>query len=395
MRRVPGLQPHLARRCRSPASRPARPAACISSANSRSGARKSLLKSEVSGLTAATRPMRRKSWPLATICVPTRMSTSPAWTAPSFASSAPFLRVLSASMRAIRASGSSAASCSSSRSVPRPTGAMSGLPQSGQARGTGFGEAAVVAAQRPVLLVEDAPGAAVRAAAQPAAFAALQHRRVAAPVEEDQALLAARDPLAAAPRRSAAPAPATARRAQADGRPCGSRPMSTSADRRPGRAADPLGQGEAPIAAGFRRAASSRATASPSRAGPARLRAGRARRPGRAPSSARLPAACTTASCSSSTTIRPSRGSGANTARRVPRTRSARPSCAASQLRRRCAGVRPLCRATMRRPAKRRVKRSISCGVRLISGTSTSAWRPARERARRRRAGRPRSCRCR
>ena len=40
-------------------------------------------------------------------------------------------------MRAIRASGSSAASCSSSRSVPRPTGTMSGLPQSGQARGTG------------------------------------------------------------------------------------------------------------------------------------------------------------------------------------------------------------------------------------------------------------------
>ena len=76
----------------------------------------------------------------------------------------------------------------------------------------------------------------------------------------------------------------------------------------------------------------------------------------------------------------PSRGSGANTARRVPRTRSARPSCAASQLRSRCAGVSPLCRATMRRPAKRRVKRSISCGVRLISGTSTSAWRPARER---------------
>ena len=39
-------------------------------------------------------------------------------------------------MRAMRAAGSSAASCSSSRSVPRPTGAMSVLPHSGQARGT-------------------------------------------------------------------------------------------------------------------------------------------------------------------------------------------------------------------------------------------------------------------
>ena len=56
------------------------------------------------------------------------------------------------------------------------------------------GEAAVVAAQGPVLLVEDAPGAAVRAAALPAALAAVQHRGVAAPVEEDQALLAAGDP---------------------------------------------------------------------------------------------------------------------------------------------------------------------------------------------------------
>jgi hypothetical protein len=57
------------------------------------------------------------------------------------------------------------------------------------------GQAAVMAAQRPVLLVEDAPRAAMRAAAQPAAFAALQHRRIAAPVEEDEALLAARHAL--------------------------------------------------------------------------------------------------------------------------------------------------------------------------------------------------------
>ena len=89
------------------ASRPARPAACISSANRRSGARKSLANRPLSGLTAATSVMRRKSWPLATICVPTSTSTSPACTAPSCASSAPLRRVLSASMRAMRAPGSS------------------------------------------------------------------------------------------------------------------------------------------------------------------------------------------------------------------------------------------------------------------------------------------------
>ena len=64
------------------ASRPARPAACISRLNSRSGA--------------------RKSCPLVTICVPTSTSTSPACTCASCSSSAPLARVLSASMRAMR-----------------------------------------------------------------------------------------------------------------------------------------------------------------------------------------------------------------------------------------------------------------------------------------------------
>ncbi len=53
-----------------------------------------------------------------------------------------------------------------------------------------LGEAAVVAAQRAVQLVEDAEGAAVRAFALPAAFQAVQDRRIAAPVQEHQALLA-------------------------------------------------------------------------------------------------------------------------------------------------------------------------------------------------------------
>ena len=126
------------------ASRPARPAACISRLNRRSGARKSLENSAPSGLTAATSVMRRKSWPLAIICVPTSTSTSPACTCASCDSSAPLSRVVSASMRAMRTGvpsgrvspASSSARCSSSRSVPRPSGAMSMLPQAGQARGT-------------------------------------------------------------------------------------------------------------------------------------------------------------------------------------------------------------------------------------------------------------------
>jgi hypothetical protein len=75
---------------------------------------------------------------------------------------------------------------------------MSRLPQSGQARGTRSVKAAVVAAQRAVDLVEHAEGAAVRALAFPAAVGAVQHRRVAAPVQEHHGLLAARHPLAMA-----------------------------------------------------------------------------------------------------------------------------------------------------------------------------------------------------
>ena len=56
--------------------------------------------------------------------------------------------------------------------------------------------------------------------------------------------------------------------------------------------------------------------------------------------------------------------------------------CAASHEAMRCAGVSALCSETMAcgagsRWAKRAVKRASSCGVRLISGTSTSTWRPA------------------
>ena len=59
----------------------------------------------------------------------------------------------------------------------------------GAGAGHTFSQAAVMAAQGPVQLVEHAPGAAVRAAALPAAVATVQHRRITATVQEHQALL--------------------------------------------------------------------------------------------------------------------------------------------------------------------------------------------------------------
>ena len=194
------------------ALRPARPAACISSANRRSGARKSLLNSALSGLTAATSVTRRKSCPLAIICVPISTSTSPAWTAPSRASSCPRRRVLSASMRAMRTACRTAAGQRRGNLLLQPLGAapdrrdVEVAALRAGARHP-LGEAAVMAAQGAVELVEDPPGAAVRAAAAPAAVVALQHRRIATPIEEQQALLAARDALAHRGRAGAATAP--------------------------------------------------------------------------------------------------------------------------------------------------------------------------------------------
>ncbi|CFW39642.1 Uncharacterised protein [Bordetella pertussis] len=88
-------------------------------------------------MSTPTRPSRAKSCPLATICVPTMMSTSPACTAANSACALPLRRVLSASMRAMRACGNHSANCSSMRCVPRPMGSRSWSPHSGQARGTG------------------------------------------------------------------------------------------------------------------------------------------------------------------------------------------------------------------------------------------------------------------
>ena len=57
-----------------------------------------------------------------------------------------------------------------------------------------LGKTAVVAAQRAVDLVKNPVGAAMRTLAFPAAVVAGQHRGIAAPVQKNQRLLAARDP---------------------------------------------------------------------------------------------------------------------------------------------------------------------------------------------------------
>ena len=68
----------------------------------------------------------------------------------------------------------------------------------------------------------------------------------------------------------------------------------------------------------------------------------------------------------------------ANTAIRVPSTMRATPLWADSQALRRCGLVMPLCSDTTAcepySGAKRALKRASNCGVRLISGTITSAW---------------------
>src|ERR1700729_1061145 len=102
----------------------------------------------------------------------------------------------------------------------------------------------------------------------------------------------------------------------------------------------------------------------------------RARMTARSRAEYRKPSCCLyEGSCSSSTTIKLSRGSDVNTAERVPMTIRAAPLCAARHASRRSLSVRP--EWTTATPAlKRRRKRSTSCGVRAISGTSTSAWPP-------------------
>ena len=367
---MPGLHPHLAgarpaprrgRRGRRPAS------AGRTSARARGSRWKT---SAESALSAATSVMRRKSWPLVTICVPTSTSTSPACMRASCCSSAPFSRVLSASMRAMR-TGSPFGLLHVGQQVAQvllqPLGAAAhrrDVHVAAHRAGArhAFGVAAVMAAQGAVDLVEHAEGAAVRAFAFPVAGSAGEHGRVAAPVQKDQRLLAARDALLDGVQQLPARTPCASA--------AGSCPPAAPRAIGPAPRATPsAGAGSAP----FRWPASSPARAWPTPAAPWRLRACRGKRPDRAPNSARLPAAC-----SWGRALRRRRSARARASKRTRpcacparcgRRRSAPPASSSGA----ADGVMPLFIATTWPAPKRATKRSCSCGVRLISGTITRA----------------------
>ena len=204
--------------------RPARPASCATSANVRSSARKSGKRRVASASSTTPSVTSGKSWPLATICVP---SSSPAGAASKRASScgtASLAPAVSASSRKTGTSSASASSCSR-RSVPAPWRATASEPQASQRCGTRLAVAAVVAGDRALRAVQHERDVALRALPDLAAGAAGEEVRPAAAVEQHDRLarLAERPPrlgVQRVPRCRAcrAPAPAAAggrRRARA------------------------------------------------------------------------------------------------------------------------------------------------------------------------------------
>ena len=128
---VVGLQP-APRPDRS--ARPARPATWISSCASFSLARKSAENRPSSMPTTTTRVSLGRSWPLARICVPTRIpARSPS--SASWVSSASRRRWCRGRCASTGRPGRLRPACSSRRSVPMPCGCSARLPQSGQASG--------------------------------------------------------------------------------------------------------------------------------------------------------------------------------------------------------------------------------------------------------------------
>ena len=81
-------------------------------------------------------------------------------------------------------------------------------------------------------------------------------------------------------------------------------------------------------------------------------------------------------SCSSSTTTSPRSGNGRNSADRAPTTTGAPPSATARHVVRRVRDDRSLCQTAGATP-NRRMNRSSHCDDSAISGSSTSACRPA------------------
>ena len=219
------------------------------------------------------------------------------------------------------------------------------------------------------------------------ALAAQEAGGVAAPVEEDEALLA---PLEARGERlaqrsgsgSGRPPPrSTARRSTISTR---GRPLRADAARAgASRWYLPLQRVRVRLDRGRRRA----------RGRPGSPRAGPASRPRRARGSAGSRPACRTPSCSSSTTIRPSSGTGAKTAERAPTTTRASPSRMRHHWSCRSPAESSLCRTdTVARSARAAARTSIG-RQRDLGHQHDRARGPARAPPRRR-GSRPRSCRC-
>ena len=178
-------------RSRGPArvSRPARPATCVSSWKVRSAARKSGRCRPTSAATTPTSGTPGKSWPLATICVPTSTSSSPSRSRRS---------TISVGRGALRCRGRAARSA---RAGTRAHLLLDALGAEAEQRSVGRAAAraalgrraavlAVVAAQRAVGRVVDEPDVAVGAALGVAALEAQDPRREAAPVQEQDRLRA-------------------------------------------------------------------------------------------------------------------------------------------------------------------------------------------------------------
>ena len=289
------------------ASRPLRPASCVTSWNVRSSARKSGSARPVSASTTAASATPGKWWPFATICVP--MSTARS------ARAEPLERIAKrarAPRDVPRRAGSARAregcrsSSVSSRCVPAPMRASSTEPHAGHC--------AARARARPQWWQWRTSSAwSVSATSQSAQRRDAPHARQCTAGATPRRL---RSRIARPPSLDDAAERAEQRRRE---RVAGLPAEIDQPHARHG-AADPRGQ-RRPLGA----APSSRAAASPSRRPRRPPRARRASpRPSSRRSAGRTPA-CTPMSCSSSTTISPTPRIGANTAERAPTTIRASP----------------------------------------------------------------------
>ena len=359
------LQQHLAGR----SARPARPATCTSSCASFSPARKS----------AENRP---SSMPTTTTSVRSRQVVALGQHLRADQDAGLRRRVRRSASQARRdgrccrgrcaargMSGNAPRSASSMRSVPMPCGCRPRLAQSGQASGAARVRRSGGRCRRRPSRVHghrrDCPACAARALRAPAAVVAEQHRRVAAAVAEHQHLLAARPGSRAIAASASSPRPA-----------CSGRLRTSSTRTRGGlRVAGALAQAQVRVAAGLRvvqRFQRRRGAAQQHR------HAERARAHQRdvarvvADAVLLLVAAVVFLVDHDQAGVRQRREHRRARADQHARLRRAR---IAAQARARSPSASPECSACTGTPRRAR-KRASVCGVRPISGTSTSACLP-------------------